>query len=344
MTAARSGRSRIVCFGEVMLRLTAPRRGLLLEGSSLDATFGGAEANVAVSLAHLGTEAALVTVLPDNALGHAARSEIGRHGVDTKDVRLAPGRLGIYFVTQGAGIRASEVLYDRAHSAFAEAAPDAVDWEQALEGATRLHISGVTPAIGKNAAAAAIRAAEQASRLGVSLSFDGNFRSTLWARWKGDAPAILQAILANADIGFLEDRDIALILRRTFEADGQNDRRLMATRSAFEHFPKLRIIASTTRHRLPGGGVELGASLHSREADHQAQPIALGDIVDRIGAGDAFAAGLLHGLGRGMTEVEALDFALAAAAHKHSLPGDFNRVSEAELLRFLREGAKDVRR
>jgi 2-dehydro-3-deoxygluconokinase len=344
MTEQRPIHPRVVCFGEVMLRLTAPRRGLLLTVPGFDATFGGAEANVAVSLAHLGTEAALVTFLPDNELGRAALAEIGRHGVDTKGVRLLPGRLGLYFVTQGAGIRASEVLYDRAHSAFAEAPPDAIDWETALTGATRLHISGVTPAIGPYAAAAAVRAAREASRLGVRLSFDGNFRAKLWSQWQADAPEILRAILANADIAFLEDRDIGLILGQAFEADDDDSRRLLATQAAFERFPRLVTIACTTRRRLQGGATELGACLCSRRANLCAQPIELGEIVDRIGAGDAFAAGLLHGLGHGMAEGEALDFALAAAAHKHSLPGDFNLVSAAELLRFLREGPKDVRR
>jgi 2-dehydro-3-deoxygluconokinase len=343
MTGAPS-KPRVVCFGEVMLRLTVPRHDLLFRAETFDATFGGAEANVAVSLAHLGTESALVTILPESPLGRAALTEIGGHGVDTAGVRLVPGRLGIYFVTQGVGIRASEVLYDRKRSAFAEAVPETIDWGKALAGATRLHISGVTPAIGANAAGAAIRAAEESSRLGVKLSFDGNFRATLWSEWNGDAPAILATILAHADVAFLEERDVALILGRTFGADDEASRRLTAARAAFERFPKLVIIASTTRHRLPGGGVELGASLYSRNGTSHAEPIALGEIVGRIGAGDAFAAGFLHGLGRGMAETDALAFALVAAAYKHSFPGDFNLVSEAELLGFLREGAKDVRR
>src|SRR5262249_2289195 len=294
------------------------RRALLLEAPSFDAAFGGAEANVAVSLAHLGTDAALVTILPENALGRAALSEIACHGVGIESVRLAPGRLGLYFVTQGAGVRASEVLYDRTRSTFAEAAPDTIDWSAALAGATRLHISGVTPAIGAKAAAASIRAANEASRLGVALSFDANYRATLWSQWDGDAPAVLHAILAHADIAFLEERDIALILNLQFRADDENGRRLRAGGAAFERFPKLVIIACTTRRRLPGGGVELGASLYARETSTHAQPVALGDVVDRIGSGDAFAAGLLHGLGRGMAEAEALEFALAAAAYKHS--------------------------
>ena len=335
---------RVVCFGEVMLRLTAPRRGLLLQAPSFDATFGGAEANVAVSLAQLGTEAALVSILPDNALGQAALSRLAAHGVHTEAVQFVPGRLGTYYVTLGAGIRAAEVLYDRKNSSFAEAKPDAIDWEKVLAGATRLHISGVTPAIGANAASAAIRAAQEAERLGVRVSFDGNYRATLWSQWNGDAPAILGEILAHADIAFLEDRDIALILGSRFTGDDEKALRLKAARAAFERFPNLVTIAHTQRRRMSGGGTELGASLYTRADDFHAQPIALGEIVDRIGAGDAFAAALLHGLSRRMTEARALDFALAAAAYKHSLPGDFNLVSEAELVGFLRDGARDVRR
>jgi len=333
-----SKKPRIVCFGEVMLRMTAPDHEAMLQSPRFDATVGGAEANVAVALSHFGDDGSLVTVLPDNALGHAVLGEVRRHGVDTSHVRFAKGRLGLYFVTRGAGVRASDVLYDRARSVFADAKSDLIDWNAALAGSDRLHLSGVTPATGPNGAAAAERAAKEAARLGVRLSFDGNFRATLWSQWDGDAPGILGRILANADIAFIDERDLALILKRSFSDRSE------AFDAAFAAFPRLERIACTTRAVSPAGAMTLAASLHTRTTATHAAPILLGDVVDRIGSGDAFVAGLLHALSRDFNDQRAVDFALAAAAWKHSVPGDFLAVTEAVLLQFLSDGVRDVRR
>jgi 2-dehydro-3-deoxygluconokinase len=329
---------RTVCFGEVMMRLTAPGHESLLQSPRLEATWGGAELNVAVALASFGGNASFVTVLPENVLGRAAFSEIRKYGVDASNVRFAKGRLGLYFVTAGAGIRATEVLYDRARSAFADAAPDLFDWQSVLAHADRLHLSGVTPAIGPGGSAAAERAAREAARLGVKLSFDGNFRATLWSQWDGDAPSILARILANADIAFVDERDIALVLKRSFQ--DRHD----AFAAAFAALPQLERIACTTRAMSPSGAATLAASLYSRDAVVHGQPIHLGAVIDRIGSGDAFVAGVLHGLAHEFDAQKIVDFALSAAAWKHSVPGDFLAVSEAQLLQFLSDGVRDVRR
>jgi 2-dehydro-3-deoxygluconokinase len=338
-----SAANRIVCFGEVMLRLTAPARGAMLQFPSLNATFGGAEANVAVSLAQLGTPSAFVSVLPENVLGRAAEAELRKHGVNVDHVAFARGRLGLYFVTEGAGVRASEVLYDRTHSVFADAKPESFDWATILKGASRLHISGVTPALGPNGATIAQRAASEAARLGVKLSFDGNYRATLWSQWHGDAKAILSDILRAADIAFIDARDISLVLGQAFTHDDEQMRGRLAAEAAFAAFPGLQRIAATERIATTAGA-ELAAAMHTRSEQVRSRPLPLGEIVDRIGSGDAYAAGLLHALGRGFSEQQALDFALAAGAWKHSIPGDFSRMTEADLLRFLNEGAKDLRR
>jgi 2-dehydro-3-deoxygluconokinase len=335
---------RVVCFGELMLRLTAMHSGVLLQERRLDCTFGGAEANVAVSLARLGWPSAMVTVLPDNPIGVTARDELRRFGVDVDRVHLTPGRMGLYFLTPGAVLRPSEVLYDRQGSSFAEAAPDLIDWHTALAGAGRLLVSGVTPAIGRKAADAALRAVAAANRLGVPVAFDGNYRGKLWALWDGDGPAILRTLFAGAEIAFADDRDMALVLGRSFaEPDGAARRRAAAD-AAFTAFPRLQVIASTVRTLTAAHEQALSAVLFRRGADEVATgPLTLSGVVDRIGAGDAFAAGLLFGLHTGCTDQRALDLALAAAAFKHSVPGDFNMATATDLDTLL-SGALDVRR
>jgi len=343
MTASSKG--PIVCFGEILLRLSAPDAGLLLQSPRLNANFGGAEANVAVSLSKLGEPARMVSILPDNAIGRAALEELRRYGVDVSGVRFAAGRMGLYFLTPGAALRSSEVLYDRAHSAFAEAIPDAFSWGDALHGATLLHLSGVTPALGDKASQGTLAAAKTARALGIPVSFDGNYRSKLWAAWSGDGPAILRELLGHASIAFVDGRDIALVLGQKFDAVDAAVRHRAAAKAAFAAFPHLTRIASTVRVQHSVGHNDLSGVLFTRDGgEFQSRVYALSGIVDRIGAGDAFAAGLLHGMRVGWTEQKALDFATAAAGLKHSIPGDFNLASATDVEAFLNQDGLDVRR
>lgn len=335
---------RIVCFGELLLRLAAPGAERLLQSARLDICVGGAEANVAVSLACLGLEAAIVSIAPDNALGHAAADELRRHGVDVSGVRFTPGRMGLYFLAPGAVLRPSQVTYDRAGSAFAVAAPDAVDWDQALAGASWLHVSGVTPAIGQQAADAAVRAVREAKRLGLSVSFDGNFRGTMWATWNGDAPGILRQIFECADIAFADERDIGLILGGDYGQGSTVERRQRAAEAVFAAFPNLKRLAATIRTHHGVDRQDLSATLITPERLIETKAYPLAGIVDRIGGGDAFAAGVLHGLVTGASDQDALEFGLAAAALKHSIPGDFNLVSAAEVRALLAGDGIDVKR
>src|SRR6185503_6732101 len=212
-------RARVVCFGELLVRLSGAEGEQLLQSPSLRVHFGGAEANVAVSLARFGHEPAMVSVVPPNALGAAAVTELRRHGVDTAAILEGPGRMGLYFFTPGAVSRPSAVLYDRSGSAFALAQPTAIDWRAALRGAQWLHVSGIASALGERAAAANQRAAAAAVELGVAVSFDGNYREQLWAASGGDAPKLLRAMLATAQLAFVDDRDIALVLGTQFSGD-----------------------------------------------------------------------------------------------------------------------------
>jgi 2-dehydro-3-deoxygluconokinase len=319
----------VVCFGEVLLRLSAPGAELLLQTPQLNVCVGGAEANVAVSLATLGHNVRVLTTLPDNALGHAARNELRRYGVDTSRVAFAPGRMGLYFLSPGAGGRAAEVIYDRAASAFASADHAKTNWSDALANAGWLHVSGVTAALGPQAAEAAIGVVTEARKLGLTVSFDCNYRAKLWQAWNGDAPAILRQILAQADMVFGNERDIGLIL------GGAPANAREAADAAFKAFPKLKLMAGTHRVEHSVNHHALAAALHTREGSAEAPAIELTQIIDRIGAGDAFAAGLIHALRTGANKADAIRFALGAACIKHTIPGDFNLAAAAEIEAFL---------
>lgn len=330
----------IVCFGELLIRLSASGAEFMLQTPRLSVAIGGAEANVAVSLARLGHDARMTSLVAENALGRAALEELRRYGVDVRAVQAAPGRMGLYFLTPGAGPRAAEIIYDRAGSAFAAQDFAALDWARTLEGAGWFHVSGVTAALGQAAADGAVRAVKEARRLGLTVSFDCNYRAKLWDAWKGDARPVLAAILAQTDIVFADHRDVGLILSKTFAGERRGRQ---AANAAFAAFPNLQRMAHTHRLQHSVNHHELAASIYARDADWRAPAMSLTHIVDRIGAGDAFAAGIIHGLRRGKGDEETLRFALAAGALKHVTPGDFNLAREADVEAVLSQGL-DVRR
>ncbi len=336
------GSGTVVCFGELLLRLSPPGRELLLQGNSLEARFGGAEANVAIGLTRLGRTTRMASVVPDNALGGAAIDHLRRHGVDTSAVLRTPGRLGLYFLTPGASLRASSIIYDRAGSSFTEADPAMFDWPALLDGAAILHLSGVTPALGRRSAELALAAANAARLAGVPVSFDGNYRASLWQMWDSNPRAILSELVGMADLFFGNHRDIALLLNRPFDGAGP-ERRSEAAEAAFEAFPSLHLIASTAREVEDADRHRLSARIDTRDGAHQTESIAVPGIIDRIGGGDAFAAGVLHGLLDGGAPDKAVQSGLALACLKHSLPGDASLFSQADIDAFWHDGL-DVRR
>jgi 2-dehydro-3-deoxygluconokinase len=333
---------RVVCFGELLLRLTAPGRELLLQTPRLDAHVGGAEANVAVGLACLGHRTAMVSRVPFNALGEAAVGYLRRYGVDSSGVESGTGRMGLYFLSPGAGLRASEIVYDREASSFALAAAAGYDWPRLLEGADLFHISGITPALGPASAEVAIAAAEAAASLGVPISFDGNYRAQLWQRWDSDPRSILTRLVSRADILFGNHRDISLLLGSGFSGDGE-ERRREAAQAAFDAFPKLRLIASTARHVEDADTHRISARVDGREGSAQTEEVTVAGIIDRIGAGDAFAAGVLHGIRTGADLERTARSGLALTALKHSLSGDASLFAPRDIDAFL-AGELDVRR
>lgn len=330
--------ARVVCFGELLLRLTAPGSERLLQSPALGVSVGGAEANVAVSLANFGHDVHFASVVADNPLGAAALGELRRHNVDTRSVVRSEERMGLYFLESGAVRRPSGITYDRTGSAFSVASAESLDWTQILPGTDIFHISGVTPAIGAKASEAAIRAVQAANAAGVPVSFDGNYRALLWRAWDGDGPEILKQILKSATYAFINERDIALILRARFES------REGAFEAAFAEFPRLRAIAATTRQQSSVDDQAIAGELVTRTRRWVSPVHELPGVIDRIGGGDAFAAGALHSVITGRDEQFTIDFAVAAGALKHSIPGDFNRVSIAEVEAAMAGGSLDIRR
>ncbi|ODP37255.1 sugar kinase [Sphingomonas turrisvirgatae] len=333
---------RIVCFGELLLRLTAPGRELLLQTPRLDVVYGGAEANVGIGLANLGHPVSMISAVPDNALGRATVQFVRGQGVDTSGVQYRDGRMGMYFLTQGAGLRASDIVYDRADSAFARAPADAFDWQALLDGAAMLHLSGITPALGPATAQAALRAARAAKELGVAVSFDGNYRARLWEAWDSDPRAILTELVSLSDTLFGNHRDVSLLLGKRFSGDGA-DRRREAAEAAFDAFPNLQRIASTARHVDDADRHRIAARVDTLERGYQTGEVVVAGIIDRIGGGDAYAAGILHGVLSGQDLEGTVASGLALTCLKHSLPGDASLFRQGDIDAFL-EGGLDVRR
>ena len=333
---------RFAAFGEIMLRLSPPGRQLLLQTPRLDVWIAGAEANVAIALARLEHEVAMISAVPEGPLGDAAVSALRSHRVGCEAIRRADGRMGLYWVENGAGLRPTQMLYDRAHSAFVELAPDAWHWDELLADVDRLHLSGITPALGPNGTAAALAAAEAAARLSIPISFDGNYRARLWDCWPSSPRETLTMLIAHADILFGNHRDVALLLGQQFGGDGA-PRRRAAAEAAFDAFPKLRLIASTARHLESVDHHRLSARIDLREQGYETDEIALPGIVDRVGTGDAFAAGVLHAARCGSAPEEMARTGLALAALKHSIPGDATTFSRSDLGTFM-AGGFEVRR
>lgn len=333
-----SANSNVVGFGELLIRLTATGGYGLESLPPLSLCVGGAEANVMVGLARLGHATKMVSVVPDNALGTAAVAELRRWGVDAGEVTTAPGRMGLYFLTPGAIHRPSDILYDRAGSAFAEADFSAIDWAGALTGAEWLHVSGVTAALGANCVAAALTAMTAARAGGIKVSYDCNFRPKLWQAWGGDAPKLITELMAQADLVFGGHRDIELISGRTF-ADER-----AAIDHAFLAFPLLQLMVATRRGQVNVDHNRLTGLMFTRDESLETRTYDIERIVDRIGGGDAFAAGVFHGLLTGTTDAKALDYGIACACLKHAQPGDASLATVADLDGFLSDDGFDVRR
>jgi len=327
--------ARVVTFGEIMLRLSPPGFERLLQSPSLVATFGGGEANVAVSLAQFGLDSHYVTRLPSHAIGDAAIRSLRAEGVRTDFIVRGGQRVGIYFAETGASQRAGTVIYDRAHSAISEIPPDAIDWNAVMKGAAWFHVTGITPALGDRGAAATRAAIDAAKGAGARVSVDLNYRKKLWT--EAQAQAVMRPMMSGVDVVIANEEDLQSVLGiRVSDTDVHSGKlNVDAYRDASaEVTSKLgpSQVAITLRESHSASDNGWSAVLWDGKTQQMIQSQRYDvRLVDRIGGGDSFAAGLIYGLATGRSNEESLRFAVAASALKQTIPGDFNRVSVAEV-------------
>jgi 2-dehydro-3-deoxygluconokinase len=339
--------AQVITLGEIMLRLKSPGFERFFQSPILEATFGGGEANVAISLANFGANLAFVSALPKNAIGDACFAFLKSRNIDTSFVVRSGERIGIYFLEAGAVQRSSIVIYDRSGSAFATASITDYDWDQIFQGASWFHITGITPALSASTAKLSLEAVKAAKEKGLTVSCDYNYRKKLWKYGK-PAPEIMTELVRYVDIGIANEEDIQRSLGIHLEA-GNWEKNIESGQLApekyralcekvLETFPNLKLQAITLRESFSASHNGWSACLHSRDAFYLSTHYDITDIVDRVGGGDAFAAGLIYGLIQKMEDKEALEFAVAASCLKHSIPGDVNLVSVDEVMRLVSEG------
>lgn len=324
---------RIVTFGEIMLRLQPPTYQRFVQTTTYEATFGGGEANVAVSLANFGKEAAFVTGLPDNDIGTACRNELRKYGVSTEYIVRKPGRMGIYYCEKGASQRPSKVIYDRAGSVAACLKPGDIDWKNVFADAEWFHFTGITPALGDDVAALTLEACKAAKEMGVRVSCDLNFRKKLWSREK--AGFVMGQLVPYVDLLIANEADaddvFGIKAAKSDVTKGEID--LEGYRSVaaqlIERFG-CGMVAITLRESISASRNLWSALLYDGTTLYTSKKYDM-QIVDRVGGGDSFGAGLIYGMTEDFTPQAALEFAVAASCLKHSVEGDFNMVSVAEV-------------
>lgn len=324
---------KIVTFGEIMLRLSTPGNKRFVQSDSFDVVYGGGEANVAVSCANYGLEAYFVTKLPAHEIGQSAVNALRRFGVKTDYITRGGDRVGIYYLETGASMRPSKVIYDRAHSVMAEAEPGDFDFDTIMEGAQWFHWSGITPAISDKAAELTRLACEAAKRHGVTVSVDLNFRKKLWTKEK--AQSVMRPLMQYVDVCIGNEEDAELCLGFKPEAsveEGVTDAegykgifRQMADTFGFKY------VVSTLRESLSASHNGWKAMIYDGREFYESRHYDIFPIIDRVGGGDSFSGGIIHGLLTKKTQAEALEFAVAASALKHTINGDFNMVSAEEV-------------
>ncbi len=327
--------AKVVTFGEVMLRLQPYNYERFVQADHVQFSFGGGEANVAVSLANYGEDAAFVTKLPAHAIGQAAVNSLRRYGVDTSRIVRGGNRIGIYFNEKGASQRPSVCIYDRAHSAIQEASPDDFDWEAILKGADWFHFTGISPALGPNVVEICRRACQTAKALGVTVSCDLNYRGKLWTRQ--EANEAMSDLCRYVDVCISNEEDakdvFGIEAENTDITAGSLDKegyksvaRQLAERFAFKK------VAITLRESRSASDNDWSAMLYDPAADEYCfSRVYHLHIVDRIGGGDSFGGGLIHALLQGYATQDAVNFAVAASALKHAVEGDYNLVTTEEV-------------
>jgi len=332
---------KVITFGEIMLRLSPPGWKRFSQATSFDVIYGGGESNVAVSLANFGLDVAFVTRLPANDLGDCAVMELRKRGVDTSRIVRGGERLGIYFLETGAMARGSKVVYDRAHSSIATIRPGMINWEEVFAGATWFHWTGITPAISQGAADVCLAAIQAANRLGITVSTDLNYRKKLWKYGK-EPSEIMPELVAGCDVilGNEEDAEKHFGIHPAGVDVTQGDSMHAAAyasvcRQLMARFPRCKKVIVTLRGSLFASHNTWSGVLYNGQTLFTTRTYQLTHIVDRVGGGDSFMAGLIYGLLTYGDDQRALDFAVAASALKHSIVGDANLVTVAEVEKLM---------
>ena len=327
--------SKFVSLGEIMLRLKTSAHERFFQSPSFEATFGGGEANVAVSLSNYGLDAEFVTALPANDIGDAALRELRGFGVDVSHVRRSGDRVGIYFLETGSNQRPSKVVYDRAGSAICDAGPGDFDWDQIFADAKWFHITGITPALSQSAADLSLEAVKAAKAAGVTVSCDFNYRGKLWKYGKS-APDVMTELVKYVDVGIANEEDCQKSLG--IEADvhvesGELDtvKYEALTAKVLETFPDMSTIAVTLRESKSADRNGWSACLRDSDGFRLSKRYEITDMVDRVGGGDSFASAIIYGLNAYPDRQDSLEFAVAASCLKHTILGDFNRVTVPEV-------------
>lgn len=335
---------KIVTFGEIMLRLATPGYLRFSQTNELTATFGGGEANVAVSLANYGLDAEFVTRLPENDIAAACVKDLHKHGVKTDHIVYGGDRLGIYFLETGAVARASKVIYDRAHSAISEIKPGMIDWEQVLTGADWFHWTGITPAISQGAADVCLEAIQTANRLGIPVSCDLNYRKNLWKYGK-KASEVMPDLVAGCDIILGNEEDAEKVFGIKPEGFDVTATAGEVNAAEFEsvctqlmqRFPRVRKVIITLRGSINANHNTWGGVLYDGKQLFQSPRYDITHIVDRVGGGDSFMGGLIYGLlTYPQDDQQALNFAVAASCLKHTIYGDYNEVTVKEVENLMK--------
>lgn len=330
---------KTVAFGEILLRLSPPANERFMQSPLLGATFGGGEANVALSLSGLGLQSSFVSRLPAHAIGDAALRTLRAEGVLTDHVVRGGDRVGIYFAESAVHPRASTVVYDRAHSSITDLEPDAVDWDRVFSGAHWFHVSGITPALGPKPQACTLAALQAAKRAGVTVSFGVHYRAKLWS--PEEAQRVLRPLLSYVDIVFANEDDIRYGLgvtrnrtERTGETGSSESYRQLSERVAGEF--SVQMVAMTVKDRASATESSWSGLLYEQGSNTLFESLRYSvSVIEAIGANDAFTAGLIYAVLAGRSAERALSFAVAAGALKHTIPGDYNRVSASEVDRLV---------
>jgi len=326
---------KYITFGEIMLRLKPPQNERFFQSPLLESTFGGGEANVAVGLARLGLDVSYVSVIPENPIGEACLRELNKQGVNTSFVLRQGERLGIYFLENGSNQRPSVVVYDRTHSAISDASIEDINWDDVFEQATWFHISGITPAISQSAAELSLEAVKAAKKKDVKVSCDLNYRNKLWNYGKS-APEIMSEIVKYTDIAIGNEEDCQKSLGVNVDIDVESgklqvDKYKELTNKVLGVYPNLEKVAITLRESHSANYNGWSAVFNNHKDFFVSKKYEIHDIVDRVGGGDTFAAGLIYGLNKLSDDKEALEFAVAASCLAHTISGDLPLISLDEV-------------